>query len=138
MYDLKRGRTARAKRESPLAADAVSWIKRELGFSPDAQQAGVLASGIRRGMLNCTRQWGKSTIAAAKAVHRAFTCPKSLVLVASPTYRQSGEFVRKAAEMVAALGLPVKGDGNNAISLVFPNGSRIVGLPGIEGTVRGF
>ncbi len=32
----------------------------------------------------------------------------------------------------------VKGDGDNAISLAFRNGSRIVGLPGTEGTIRGF
>ncbi len=31
-----------------------------------------------------------------------------------------------------------RGDGDNAISLVLPNGTRIVGLPGTEGTVRGF
>ena len=31
-----------------------------------------------------------------------------------------------------------RGDGDNAISLLLPNGSRIVGLPGTEATVRGF
>ena len=77
-------------------------------------------------------------MAAAKAVHRAYTRPKSLVLMASPTERQSAEFVRKAAEMVAMLKIRPRGDGDNKISLLFPNGSRIVGLPGVEGTVRGF
>jgi hypothetical protein len=32
----------------------------------------------------------------------------------------------------------VRGDGDNGISLLLPNGSRIVGLPGTEATVRGF
>jgi len=32
----------------------------------------------------------------------------------------------------------VKGDGDNEISLAFPNQSRIVGLPGNEPTARGF
>ncbi|MBV9398443.1 MAG: terminase family protein [Bryobacterales bacterium] len=89
-------------------------------------------------MLNCTRQWGKSTLAAIKAVHRAYAQPGSLVIVASPTERQSGEFLRKAAEMVARLGIRPRGDGRNAASLLFPNGSRVVGLPGTEGTIRGF
>ena len=62
----------------------------------------------------------------------------SLVLVASPGERQSAEFLRKAAEMVRRLGMEARGDGDNAISLLLPNGSRIVGLPGNEGTVRGF
>jgi hypothetical protein len=72
------------------------------------------------------------------AVRRAFTRPKCLVVAASPSERQSAEFLRKASEMVSSLGIVPRGDGDNAISLLFPNGSRIVGLPGQEGTVRGF
>ena len=66
----------------------MAWVKRELGFSPDAQQSGVLSMGIRRGMLNCTRQWGKSTIAAAKALHQACHEANSLTVVVSPSSRQ--------------------------------------------------
>ena len=55
-----------------------------------------------------------------------------------PSARQSGEFVRKAAGSARLLGIRVKGDGGNKISLEFPNQSRIVGLPGNEPTVRGF
>ena len=70
--------------------DAVEFARTRLGFEPDEQQAEVLRSEAKRGILNCTRQWGKSTVAAAKAVHRAYTRPGSLVLVASPSERQSG------------------------------------------------
>ena len=56
----------------------------------------------------------------------------------SPSARQSGEFLRKAEGFVRRLGIRPKGDGDNEMSLVFPNGSRIVGLPGNEATVRGF
>jgi len=129
---------APGENRTPDIPDAVAFARTRLGIEPDAKQAEVLLSQAKRGILNCTRQWGKSTIAAAKAVHRAYTRPKSLVLVASPSHRQSGEFVRKAAEMVSILRIPVRGDGDNDVSLAFPNGSRIVGLPGIEGTVRGF
>jgi len=118
--------------------DAVEFARRRLKFEPDDRQIEVLRSSAKRGILNCTRQWGKSTIAAAKAVHRAVTRDKSLVLVASPTDRQSAELIRKAAEMVATLGITPRGDGDNETSLLFPNGSRIVGLPGMEATVRGF
>ena len=118
--------------------DAVEFARLRLQFEPDARQAEMLRSEAKRGILNCTRQWGKSTIAAAKAVHRAYTREKCMVLVASPTERQSAELIRKAAEMVAKLGIKPRGDGDNATSLLFPNGSRIVGLPGMEGTTRGF
>jgi hypothetical protein len=92
----------------------------------------------RRVLLNCTRQWGKSTVTAAKAVHRGWTVEGSLTLVVSPSARQTGEFLRKAAGFVAKLGLAPRGDGDNEMSLLMPNGSRIVGVPGQEETVRGF
>jgi hypothetical protein len=109
-----------------------------LGFRPDPKQRIVLQEGIRRGLLNCSRQWGKSTVTAAKAVHRAYTRPDSLVVVVSPSARQTGEFLRKAAGFAWKLGIRARGDGDNAMSLLFPDGSRIVGLPGVEDTVRGF
>jgi hypothetical protein len=128
-----------AGKSVPSAApDVVDFVRSRLGIEPDARQAEALRSEAKRGILNCSRQWGKSTMAAAKAVHRAFTRKQSLVLVASPTDRQSAELVTKAADMAARLGIRRRGDGHNAASLVFPNGSRIVGLPGMEHTVRGF
>ncbi|MBV8842417.1 MAG: hypothetical protein JO307_06360, partial [Bryobacterales bacterium] len=60
--------------------DAVEFARERLGFEADERQAAVLASEAKRGMLNCTRQWGKSTLAAIKAVHRAYAQPGSLVI----------------------------------------------------------
>ena len=133
------------RREEPEQApsgewdgSAVEWIRRRLGLEPDATQARVLAGEQKRVLLNCTRQWGKSTITAAKAVHHAYTRNERLTLVVSPSARQSGEFVRKAAGFARRLGIRPKGDGDNEMSLVFPNRSRIVGLPASEATIRGF
>ena len=120
--------------------DIIAFARERLGFVADARQEEVLRSEAKRGILNCSRQWGKSTVMAVKAVHRAWTRPGSLVVVASPTGRQSGEWMKKAEGMAGALGERVKGDGTNEISLAFGNGSRIVGLPGMgtEGRLRGF
>ena len=93
-------------------SDAADWVREKLGFWPDAAQERVLASG-HRGILNCTRQWGKSTVTAAKAVHQAYTEGESLTLVVSPSGRQSGEFVRKAEGFAQRLGIRPKGDGEN-------------------------
>ncbi len=71
-------------------------------------------------------------------MHRAYRRPNSLILLASPSERQSAEFLRKTADFVSRLGIRPRGDGDNTISLELPNGSRIVGLPGTEATVRGF
>jgi len=125
-------------RISGAIEDAAEWAITKLGFPADAAQQAILRSGQRRGLLNCTRQWGKSTVTAAKAIHHALHVKGSLTLVVSPSARQSGEFLRKAAEFARKLGLPAKGDGDNEISLAMPDGSRIVGLPGNESTVRGF
>jgi hypothetical protein len=122
----------------PVVLDAGDFARARLGLDLDARQEEVLRSTATRAILNCSRQWGKSTIAAAKALHRAYTVAGSLVLVASPSERQSAEFLRKAKDLVAKLGIVPRGDGDNETSLLFPNGSRIVGLPGTEGTGRGF
>ncbi|HWF12069.1 MAG TPA: terminase family protein [Bryobacteraceae bacterium] len=126
--------TARLITTGPPAA--AEWTR--LGFVPDARQLEVLESGAKWGILNCTRQWGKSTIGAAKAVRHAWSKPESLVLVASPSERQSMELMRKAATMLRRLGIRKRGDGGMDASLLLPNGSRIVGLPGVEATARGF
>jgi hypothetical protein len=118
--------------------NAVEFARNALGFDPDLQQAEVLASKSKRGILNCTRQWGKSTVAAIKALYTAHSRPGALVLVASPGERQSAEFLHKTEELVRRLGIKPRGDGKNSCSLLLPNQSRIIGLPGTEGTVRGF
>lgn len=124
--------------ETPSAADGNEFARRMLGFEPDAKQQSILTGEHYRLLLNCTRQWGKSTVTAAKAVHRAWSRAGSLTLVVSPSERQSREFLRKAKEFVTRLGIKPRGDGDNEISALFPNGSRIVGVPGKESRIRGF
>ena len=59
----------RPDRRSDLrhALDPVAFARERLGFHPDPKQALVLASRSKQVILNCTRQWGKSTITAARA-----------------------------------------------------------------------
>src|SRR5207244_10105517 len=71
-------------------ADALRFVRERLKFKPDAKQAAVMGGKIRRGLMNCTRQWGKSTLTAAMAVHRAWTAPESLTIAVSPSARQTG------------------------------------------------
>ena len=140
MYELcaDQNRRITEKPAEPEVMSSVEWVRRNLGFEPDEHQAKVLSPGIRRGLLNCSRQWGKSTITAAKALHLADTVEESLIVVVSPTERQSGELVAKVEAFARRMGISPKGDGVNDISLTFRNGSRIVGLPGSEATIRGF
>jgi hypothetical protein len=117
--------------------DPVGFARRRLGFEPDARQAQVLRSRAKRLLLNCSRQWGKSTVSAVAALHRAWFRRGSLVVVTGPSERQAAEFVRKVRDFVARLDVKPRGDGQNK-SVVLPNGSRIVGVPSKQSTVRGF
>ena len=109
-----------------------------LGFTPDPMQAEILRSTTHRGILNCSRQWGKSTVMAALALHHAATNPASLTLVVSPSARQSGEFLRKVEDFAVRINLPKRSDGRNDMSLRLPNEARIVALPASGDTIRGF
>ncbi len=71
---------ARPKRYGPRRVSAreedhwcaVEFARLRLAFIPDAVQTAVLQSTAKRRILNCSRQRGKSTVVAAKAVHRAY------------------------------------------------------------------
>ena len=103
----------------------------------DAQRKLLKTTGPRV-ILNCTRQWGKSSMAACVALHRAYYRPKSLILIVSPTQRQSSELMEKIRELAVRIGIEPRGDGTNAASIRLSNRSRIVALPGVERNVRGF
>lgn len=118
--------------------DPVLFAQDKLGFTPDEQQRAVLTAQNKRIIICASRQWGKSTVTAAKAIHHAWFHPNTLVLVLSPSERQSAEFIRKMEGFARSLGVKIKGDGDNPCSLLLPNGTRIVGLPGSEATNRGF
>jgi hypothetical protein len=118
--------------------DAVAFARQHLRFHPDSVQAQVLDPNIRRGILNCCRQWGKSTTLAAKAVHHAFTHPDSLTLCITPSGRQSGTFIDKCRGFVRILNLPRRSAAEHRMSICMPNGARIIGLPGRDDTTRGF
>src|SRR2546425_5683370 len=135
--EIARTALAGAEKESQEIIDAVTFARQMLGFDPDEKQELALLGG-RRGIVNCSRQWGKSTVMAAKAVHRAYSEPGGLTLALGPSLRQRGEFVRKAEEFVRRLGVRERGDGLNRVSIHLPNGSRIIGLPGTDATSRGF
>ncbi|HEX2615075.1 MAG TPA: LAGLIDADG family homing endonuclease [Nitrososphaera sp.] len=78
-----------------------------------------------------------STTTATMAMHTALYEPDSPILLLSPSQRQSGELFRKCLEVYRALDRPVSARAENALSLELENNSRVMSLPGSEGTVRG-
>jgi hypothetical protein len=111
----------------------------DAGLSPDPWQAELLRSASRQILLLCARQSGKSTTAAALALLTALLEAPALVLLLSPTLRQSGELFRdKVLRLYGALGRPVPVVQESALQMGLANGSRIIGLPGDEETIRGY
>ncbi len=121
----------------PAPVDAVT-MARDFGLDPDPWQVGLLRNPSNRILLNCSRQTGKSTITALFAVHTANYDAGSLVLLLSPSLRQSQELFKKARDIHRSLKHPVPTDAESALRLELTNGSRIVSLPGKETTVRGY
>jgi len=109
------------------------------GIVPDGWQETLLRSDARQMILLCSRQSGKSTITAVLAAHQAAFVADSLVLLLSPSLRQSSELYRKVREVLAALGdAAPPATETSALRLEFANGGRVVCLPGTEATIRGY
>jgi hypothetical protein len=89
-------------------------------------------------LLNAARQSGKSTTVAILATHTALYEPESLVLLLSPTLRQSAELFKKCLAVYRSVEHPIPSESETALTLTLQNGSRIVSLPGKEANVRGY
>ena len=119
------------------ALDPVAF-SRHIGIEPDPWQAEVLRYEGRRMLLNCSRQSGKSTTTAMKALHTGVYAPGSLILLVSPSLRQSQELFRKVKEHYHKMENKLALLEDNKLSMTLTNNSRIVSLPGDQATVRGF
>ncbi len=120
-----------------LALDP-SRILEVRGIAPDPWQRVLLLSNDRQILLNCSRQSGKSTVVSALALHTALFTAGALVLLVSPSLRQSTEIFRKVIDAYKALGRPLPARQQTQLRLELANGSRVLCLPGREGTIRSF
>ena len=119
--------------------DPVAFCRDRLKFEPDPWQQRLLRSQRRKIIVNVARQQGKSTTAAAKALHRAVLFAKSVILIVAPAVTQASELRRKVDEHLRNLqGIQAKVDANNKRELEFSNGSRIIILAADEDTVRSY
>lgn len=126
-----------------LAADLAASLDpvvfaRSLGIDPDPWQVQALNSPERQQLFCCSRQSGKSTIAAILALHTALYRPGSLTLLVSRGERQSTELFRKVKDFYRRAGRPVPAIGEAATKLELEHGSRVVALPSAEDRIRGY
>lgn len=107
-------------------------------IQPDPWQSAVLRSASRRLLLLCSRQCGKSTVTAALALHTVLYQPESLVLLLSPSLRQSKLLFRSVMRLYDRVRGTTSAEAESTLGLELANGSRIEALPGNEETIRGF
>ena len=115
-----------------------SWICADVGIEPDGWQRDLLRLMPKRALLCCARQTGKTLTTALMALHRASSEPKALVIVVSPSQRQSAEMLRTIRLLHARLTTAPPLGAESVLKIEMANGSRILALPGTERTVRGF
>lgn len=108
------------------------------GMSPDPWQQRILRKRPQRSMLNCTRQSGKTTVISAQALHEALYYAPALVLIVSPSERQSKEMLQVIGKFRQAMGVSVDPENESTTRISFRNGSRIIALPSKEQNLRGF
>lgn len=113
-------------------------LMESLGLHPDEWQKKVLRANDNRMLLLCSRQAGKSTTTAVLALHTALFTPGALILLLSPSQRQSGLLFRTVSGFYRKLGRPIAAEEETATTLCLENGSRIVSLPASPETIRGY
>jgi hypothetical protein len=110
----------------------------DCGITPDPWQAQLLQDRPKRSLLLCSRQSGKSTVTALLALWAAIYEAPALILLLSPSQRQSGELFKSVlgfhSRLTSAPGLTSE----SALRATMENGSRILALPGTERTIRGY
>ena len=120
-----------------LALDPTLLMVRA-GMVADDWQRNLLMDPDGWWLMLCSRQSGKTTVLAAMALHTALARPGSLVLILTPSLRQSTEVLRGVSDFyVAVHGAPLSQDNVTALKIELGNRSRVIALPGSDDkTVR--
>jgi Terminase large subunit, T4likevirus-type, N-terminal len=113
-------------------------LAKDASITPDPWQAELLRERPKRALLCCARQSGKTTTALLLAMSVALYEPPALVLIVSPSLRQSTEAFRSFMVLYHKLEGMSELKAESATRAELANGSRVISLPGSERTIRGF
>jgi hypothetical protein len=118
-------------------ADIGSRLKRGR-IVPDPWQKRVMECRSKRILMVTSRQAGKTSVMAALALWKALLFDDQLVLLVSPTERQSKILFARVARFYQAFGGTVDTTSARRMGFEFENGSQIEALPGSAATIQGF
>lgn len=119
-----------------LRLDANAFAE-HCGYTLDAWQRDVVSGRHSHTLIAAARQVGKTLACAILAAHEAVRLPGGLVVIVSPSQRQSSEFFRAVMDLIRRADLEAI-SAESVLRCELGNGSRIVALPGSGDTVRGY
>ena len=126
---------AEMARDLRLRLDA-NALAEHCGYELDSWQRELVNSPAKQTLIAAARQVGKTLACAIVAAHEALRLPDGLIVVVSPSQRQSTELFRQVVELLRKSGLePITAESSMRCEL--GNGSRVVALPGSSQTIRG-
>ncbi|MGD0072522.1 MAG: terminase family protein [Candidatus Bathyarchaeia archaeon] len=124
-----------------LPSDPVEFAQSLFGFTAKSYQVELLRDKSKRIVVRWSRQAGKTTCIALRAIWFACTYPNTLTLIVAPTLRQSMIMSDRIQDFLAS----VPKDKRDLIvekaqrtTIRFTNGSRIVALPNSPQLLRGY
>lgn len=142
LEELKRELQSLEKAESvEIPSDPIEFAGEILAFHPLPYQEKLLRDESKRIAVRMSRQAGKTTTIAVKAIWFACTYPRTLTLIVSPSMRQSMIMMDRVHSFL--MSLPAKLKRALIMKLQrtvvwFRNGSQIVALPCSVHLLRGY
>jgi len=127
------------KKLKKLREDPVTFAQTIMNFDPFPYQEKLLRDPSKRIVSVWGRQTGKTTTNAIKAIHFAYCNPKTLVLIVSPSLRQSMIMFDRILDLIYSNPWLPKSIIRKTRTLIhLDNGSRIVALPCSANLLRGY
>jgi len=122
-----------------LIDNPVLFAETVLDFHPFAYQEKLLRDYSRRIVSCMGRQTGKTTTIAVKAIHFAYTNPKTTTLIVSPSLRQSMILFDRIVSLIYNNEwLPTSVVRKTRTIIQLDTGSQIIALPCSENFLRGY
>ncbi len=121
--------------------DPVVFAQEFFGFQVYPYQAGLLRDRAKRIVVRWSRQAGKTTCIALRAIWFACAYPKTLTLIVAPTLRQSMIMSDRIQDFLGSLPQEKRlalVERMQRTTIRFRNGSKIVALPNSPQLLRGY
>jgi phage FluMu gp28-like protein len=139
LQSLEEGEAAEERLE--VSDDPVEFCRKWFNFTPTEYQARLLCDKSKRIVVRWSRQAGKTTTLALRAIWFALRHPKTLTLIVAPSLRQSMILADKLQDFLTSLPPSSRKaiiDKLQRTVIRFKNASRIVALPNSPNLLRGY